>query len=122
VVGTTTGTAVVVVTGAGDAVVGVAVVAVVAPEEDPPVVLRVTVVAEGVPLGDDPPEVGVVVEAPTELANLAEIAEIAAVSDDAVELVFCAVELSADTIRRSFARVALRRARVLAFRVFWRDT
>jgi hypothetical protein len=120
VVGTTTGAAVVVVVGAGGAVeVGVAVVAVVPPEDDPPVAVRVTVVAGVVPLEDDPPEVGVVVEAPTELVNLAEIA---AVSDAAVELVFCAVEVSADTIRRSFARVALRRARVLAFRVFWRDT
>jgi hypothetical protein len=107
--------------GAGVVAVGVGGVAVVAPEDDPPVVVRVTVV-EAVPLEDDPPEGEVVVEAPTELVNLAEIAEIAAVSDAAVELVFCAVEVSADTIRRSLAMVALRRARVLAFRVFWRDS
>jgi hypothetical protein len=110
VVGAGGGATVVVATGAGVVVVG-------APfAEVPGDVPRVTVV-DGALAGRD----GVTVETPgDDAAGATDV--VVTVIDAARELVLIAVEVSADTIRRSLASVALRRASVWALSAFWRDT
>ena len=129
--GTTTGAAVVVGMGAGGAAVVVVRGALgVAVELVAPDVVRVAVGAPPLEdcVEDDALEPAVVVEldrrdaAAAFAAALLIAARVDAATDAAVALALCAVVVSAATMRRSLARVALRFASVRALRAAWRDT
>jgi len=130
------GGAVVVVTGAGGGAgavtVGAALVVVAGPDTvlvlgDDPEVDRA-----GAAVAGDCVEVGeptVELEAPARATAAAAWAVAAAIEalidveiDDAVALAFCAVDVNVETIRRSLARVALRRASFCALSALCRET